>query len=235
MQRCAAISAHAVWLQAQNYSLIKPNGDTFTAQEYTYQAGQHNVEVKEVLPRAFEVLPAPLVDTFSDLRLSRLEDIVSWLGLTQAFCEFVYVGWFSGVIGSLLLAISFARVKVTQGGPFRNLRHRPLGIRLFAILGAISVCVLCLVPVVMAGHELARARVTMLEGRFAESLRHTGTAEVWMPVLAYHTDLICQRGWLEQRLGLKTSEVQVFSAIREEVEGFRSRAAQHYSDLLERE
>ena len=53
MQRCAAVSAHAGWLQAQNYSLILPFGDAYRAQEYAHEPGQPLINVAEVLPARF--------------------------------------------------------------------------------------------------------------------------------------------------------------------------------------
>ena len=84
----------------------------------------------------------------------------------------------------------------------------------------------------MAGRELAKARTAVVEGRFPESLRYLDLAQAWVPVLAYHTDLIYQRGWLERKLKFNSSAAQVFAAIREEEEGFTARAVQHYTELL---
>ena len=232
MQRCAVISAHASWLQDQSYSLIQPNGDAFNAQEYFYESGQPTVGVKEVLPRSFTAMPTPILNSFSDLHLAKLEDCVSWLGLSQSFCVFARRGWFCGIFGAFLLAVSFGRpngsVPASAGGP----RKYPF-IRLFALFGACFLYLLCLCPVVIAGHELAKAQSATLEGNFRRALEDLDLAEVWLPVFAYETDLIYQRGWLERKLGFNSPFVQVFSAIREEEESFDTRAAQHYSELLE--
>jgi hypothetical protein len=57
MQRCAALSAHAAWLGAQNDSLILPVGDLYLAPEFAHQPGQPLTNVSEVMPTAFEALP----------------------------------------------------------------------------------------------------------------------------------------------------------------------------------
>src|SRR4029077_14618488 len=59
IQRCAALSAHAAWMQLQNASLIRVGGDIRTAQEFAHRSGQPEVYVKEVVPRTFVVVSAP--------------------------------------------------------------------------------------------------------------------------------------------------------------------------------
>lgn len=233
MQRCAAVSAHAGWLQAQNYSMIEPDGDSFNAQEYFYQAQQPEVEVREVLPRSFSALPSPLIYSFSDLRLSKLEEVIDWLGLSESFCQFIRRGWFCAVFGSFLLAVSFIRTRDSRSSE-RLAVEKGHSIRPFAVLGALIVCALCLAPVVIAGRELAWAQSATLDGNFKLALGHIEAAQVWMPVFAYDTDLICQRGWLEEKLMVDSPTAQVSRAIREEEEGFNLRAARHYADLLDR-
>ena len=234
MQRCAAISAKASWLQAQNYSLIEPDGDSFNAQEFFYQSQQPAVDVREVLPRSFSAVPAPLISSFSDLRLAKLEEVIHWFGLSEAFCQFARRGWFCAIFGSFLLAVSFLRTKDARDSSCLNIR-RGHSIRPFAFSGALLLCGFCLAPVVIAGRELAWAQAATLEGKFSRALQHINATEVWLPVLAYNTDLICQRGWLEQKMGFNSPAAEVSSAIREEEEGFNSRAAQHYADLLLRQ
>ena len=126
VQRCAGISAHAAWLQMQNYSIIQPSGDLFTAQEYAYQPRQPEVDVKQIIPRAFEALPTPVIVSFFGLHLAELPDILCELGFSPGFCQFVARGWFCGVFGSFLLAISFLRVtgvKEEEARPGRWLVH----------------------------------------------------------------------------------------------------------------
>jgi hypothetical protein len=233
IQRCAAVSANAAWLQTQNVSLIRVGGDARTAQEYSHLPGEWEVSVKEILPRAFVAIPTP-VSSFSELRLARLPQLAMWFGFSPAFYEFARPGWFCGIFGSFLLAISFCRSKKGIGLPCRErwLAHR---IFLLFIPGACFLWVLCLVPVVMAGRELDAARENAAEGRFGESLRHLDLAETWIPVLAFNTDAVYQRGWLDHKLGVESRAAELVSAIHEEIEGFSERAIQHYTELLDTE
>jgi hypothetical protein len=233
IQRCADISAHAAWLHAQHLSFVV-SGDAFTAPEYAPEPGDPRVEVKEVLPRAFEAIPTLVVASFSDLRLGKLEEILTWLGWSPAFCQFAYGGWFCGIVGSFILAISFVRIDTAEGALPRQLASA-YRIAAWFVFSSFLLCGLCLLPVLIAGQELGKARTAVLEGNYAESLNHLGWAEIWFPVLAYNTDCIYQRGWLERRLGLRSSATQLVSAVREEEEGFHARAAEHYADLLEGE
>jgi tetratricopeptide (TPR) repeat protein len=231
IQRCAALSAHAAWMQQQNASMIRVQGDVRTAQEFSHRSGQPEVYVKEVLPRTFVVVSTP-VNSFFKLRLANLAEILTWLGFCPTFSEFARLGWFSGVFGSFLLAISFSRTKIIPDTTHREVSGVHGMVSLVG-LGALLLCLLCLTPVVMAGRELEKSREAASEGHFGESLRHLDAAEILIPVLAYQTDAIYQRGWLDRKLGAKTWEAQLNAAIREETEGFDSRAAEHYLSLLE--
>jgi tetratricopeptide (TPR) repeat protein len=233
-QRCAEVSAHAAWLQEQNFSLINASGDTFTAQEYSYQPGQAEVLIKEVLPRAFQALPTPSILAVSDLHLAKLQRISTWLGMSPAFCQFVSSGWFCGLFGSFLLALSFAPLQSNENVRSNDFRRAYHIVGSF-VVAAVAVCVACLLPIMMAGRQLAKAQTAVNEGKFAESLQHLDLAQVWVPVLAYHTDVLYQRGWLERKLGIKSPVTQLYSAIREEIEGFTTRAAENYAELLDPE
>jgi hypothetical protein len=231
IQRCAEISAHAAWLQQENFSLINTSGDTFTAQEYSYQPGQAEVQIKEVLPRAFQAIPTPSVLSVSDLHLGKLQHASLWLGMSPAFCQFVCRGWFCGLFGSFFLALSFAPLQ-SVGEMRSGYSRRAYNIIGPFFVGAFAACVVCLFPIMMAGRQLQRAQVAVDEGKFDDSLGHLDLAQAWVPVLAYHTDVLFQRGYLERKLGIKSPTTVLFSAIREEIEGFRTRASARYMELL---
>jgi hypothetical protein len=230
-QRCADVSAHAGWLQQQNYSMIVTVGDNFTAQEYLYQPGQTNVQVDEVLPRSFQAIPTPSILSFEDLHLTKLQHVLIWLGYSGQFCQFLTWGWFCGMFGSALLTICFLPLRADQRSSPAEARSL---YRLIAgmVLTTFALCLLCLLPIMMAGQELGKAQRSAENGMYSDSLRHLELAEKWVPVIAYHTDVLCQHGWLEEKLGLQSPVRELFSAIREEEEGFAARAAQHYADLL---
>jgi hypothetical protein len=231
IQRCAGFSAHAAWIQMQNASMIRFDGDARTAQEFLHRSGEPEVYLKKVLPNNFAVVSAP-IDSFFSLRLAKLPEGLQWLGFCPAFSEFARLGWFAGVFGSLLLALSFSRTANTLDAPPRRASGAPLIVSLL-LLAPLLLCLLCLTSIVMAGGELARAREAAAEGQFRESLRHLDAAVILLPVLAYHADFIYQRGWLDRELGAKTPEAQLQVAIREEIEGLKLRAAEDYLSLLE--
>jgi hypothetical protein len=231
VQRCAEISAHAACLQQENFSLINTSGDTFTAQEYSYQPGQAEVQIKEVLPRGFQAVPTPSILSPLGLHLAKLQHASLWLGMSPAFCQFVSRGWFCGLLGSFLLALSFAPLRSigeTNSGDSRR-AYKMIGPFLLA---AFAACVVCLAPIMMAGRQLQRAQAAIDEGKYDESLRHLDLAQAWVPVLAYHTDVLFQRGYLERKLGIRSPTTVLFSAMREEIEGFTTRASSHYMELL---
>jgi hypothetical protein len=232
VQRCAELSAHASWLEQQNFSLINTSGDTFTAQEYSYQPGQAEVQMKEVLPRGFQTIPTPSVFSVSDLHLAKLVPISIWLGLSPAFCQFVSGGWFCSLFGGFLFALSFSPLQGQETGRSGSPRQVYNMVGAF-LLSTAAVCVVCLVPIMMAGRQLRKAQAAVDEGKFPESLEHLDRAVAWVPVIAYHTDVLFQRGYLERKLGIKSPRTELFTAIREEIEGFDTRASEHYSQLLD--
>ena len=229
IQRCAAVSAHAEWLQAQNSSLIN---EAATAQEYDYQPGEPLVDVAVVIPASFEALPVPGITSFSDVHLSELDEVLMWLGISPGFCQFASRGWFCAIFGSFLLAVSFLRMKEGAGANRGDLKFVYTIVSLF-VFGTFLLAIVLIAPVVMAGRELAEARTAVANGGFSESLHHLDLAEAYLPILAYNTDEVYQRGWLDRKLGLNSPGAQLVSAIREEEEGFYSRAAQHYTELLD--
>ena len=229
IQRCAAVSAHAEWLRAQNSSLIN---EAATAQEYDYQPGEPLVDVADVIPASFSAIPVPDVTSFSDLHLSKLDEVLMWLGLSPGFCQFAALGWFCAIFGSFLVAVSFLRMKEGEGPNRGDLKFAYTIVPLFAF-GTFLLATVLIAPVIMAGRELAEARTAVANGSFSESLHHLDLAEAYLPILAYNTDEVYQRGWLDRKLGLNSPGAQLVSAIREEEEGFYARAAQHYTELID--
>lgn len=228
IQRCASISAHAAWLQVQNDSFIRPFGDAFKSQEYEHEPGQPEVQIKEVSPRAFEVFPTPLFNSFSDFNLSRLEEILTWVGFSPAFCQFAYWGWYCVIFGSCLLISLYIREDNGDGNA-----RLAIGLIPGFMLAALLVWIGCLTPIVVAGARLMKAQAAAANGRFSESLRDLDTAEAWLPALAYGSGMLYQRGYLAARLGLDSPERMLLAAMTNDEGGFDDRASTLYLDLLD--
>lgn len=231
VQRCPAVVAHAAWLNMQNESLILPPGDTYTGQEYTYEPGEPEVQIKQVLPRAFAVIPTPSITSLGGVRLAHLAKLVMWLGYTPDFCQFIGKGWFCGIFGAVLLAASFMRVRdrKDESKPEVNFAYSS---GLFLLIGASVACVICLIPIIMAGRELGLSRAAAAQGQFADSLHHLSAAEIWAPILSYQTDMLYQTGWLKDKLNTPSPERGLMQAMKLEVEGAADRAEEIYSELL---
>jgi tetratricopeptide (TPR) repeat protein len=229
-QRCSSIAAHAAWLEAQHDSLIGPFGDAFTAQEYEHQPGEREVQVKEVFPRAFEVVPTPMITPASGIRLSRLEEILMWLGLSPAFCQFAYWGWYAVLFGAFCMFTAYLRPSDQE---IRQSFRLAYGSIPPFLLGSVFTIALCLAPIFVTGWTLSQAQTAAAEGRFADSLRCLDRAQAWLPALAYSTDMLYQRGYLTRRLGLDSPDRRLLDAINEEEAGLFTQAAQHYLDLLD--
>lgn len=230
-QRSASVSAHAAWLSLESATLIDSTGDTFTAAEYAYRPNQPVTEIVEVLPRAFTAVPTPAGENFFGLHLTRFNDILGWLGYTDAYCDFAQRGWFLAMAGSLLLILTHLRLR----GEKQVRSHETLQIyRAIAIFPAVAlgVSALCLLPVVMASHELSSAQTNVLNGNLDQALQHLTLVRRWMPAVGYGSDMLFQSGWLEHNLGRDTPQARLANAIQEEERGFYERASTQYFALL---
>lgn len=135
------------------------------------------------------------------------------------------MGWFCALFGSALLTFSLLR-QGKNGSRFAQQLFRALPI------GALALAGLCLLPVALAGQALAAAREQAALGNFADALNQLGRAEAALPVLAYDTDFIWQRGWLEHKGGADTPATRFVEAWRSERENFDEVARQAYARLL---
>jgi hypothetical protein len=232
VQRCPQIVSHAAWLEMQNESLILPPGDTFTSQEYIYQPGQPEVDVKQVLPRSFAVIPIPAVTSLTDIRLANLARLVMWLGYTPDFCQFIGKGWFCAIAGAMLLAVTFFRSR-DRNSEFAPEPNFVYGSMLFLLGGSLVAGLVCLIPILMAGREFDASRGAAERGDFERSLHHIGIAEAWLPIVSYQTDVLYQTGWLELKLNEKSPESDLAFALNLEEEGASERGAAAYAALLE--
>jgi len=230
IQRCASISAHAAWLEAQHDSLTGPFGDAFTAQEYEHQPGEPEIQVKEVFPRAFEALPTPMVTSLTEMHLAKLEEILMWLGLSPAFCQFAYWGWYAVLFGAGLMFTVHLRRSDQEIHDSLRLAYGSILPFLFCSVLTVAAC---LGPVVMAGRALSSAQAAAAEGRFADALHGLAQAQMWVPVLGYSTETLYQRGYFTRRLGLASPERTLLEAINEEEGGLYTEAGQHYMALLD--
>jgi hypothetical protein len=231
IQRSAKVAAHGEWLAAQNNSMILSNGDSLTGEEYSYQSGQPAVLITEVLPRSFQALPTPQFESPFDLHLTNLPAIAMWAGYTPGFCQFIGRGWFCTLFGYALFAVSFLRA--ADGTPPQKLLKVGATLLPVSAAGACLLWGVCLLPVLAAGLELTKAETAADEERFSDSRRYLELATLYLPVLAYNTDIVFQTGWLDQKLGTDSPAARLVKAIHQEEEGFSALAADRYAGLLD--
>ena len=229
IQRCARVSAHGEWLEAQNNSMILSNGDSLTSEEYSYQSHEPAVLVTEVLPRSFQAVPTVQFDSPFDLHLANLPQMVMWLGYTAGFCQFVGRGWFCFLFGALFFVVSFVRQSETD-------MRRALKLASTLLPGfGLAACLLWgifLLPVLLAGWELTKSERAADHGRYDQARQWLHQATAWLPIFAYNTDIIYQEGWFDQKLGISSPAAKLVTAMREEEEGYTARAVGHYTELL---
>lgn len=229
MQRCAQVAARGEWLADQNFSLVLPTGDSLTEEEYSYQSSEPLVTVTDVMPRSFQTMPVPEFRSAFDLHVTQLPQITMWVGYTSGFCQFAGRGWFCALFGSMLLFASFSRqVRVIPGQ-----KIKPTW-RLVAVAALVTVAleVFWLAFPLMAGLQIHEARVAASQGQFKESRKDLDCALVFLPALQFNTDILYEKGWLDQKIGRESPESNLVRAIKEEVEHLKARASAHYSQLL---
>jgi tetratricopeptide (TPR) repeat protein len=220
MLRSPVAAAEATWLQMQYDNLLWLGGDIHNNAEFA-QLGWKSKTYMIDLPRQLSVVELPEWTAW-EIGLDRTEDLVHWLGYSNAFCNFVKSGWSLAVIGSFLLLLS----SLQRSGQF--VFHRA-GV-------AIVVLTLTLVTSVFAGWSLPfrasghvnRAAALCSQCRYGESLAELQHAVELLPVLGQDTYYVAQRGVLEKKLGRDTEYVQMRDAIRWEADG---RYDQAYSIL----
>lgn len=233
MQRCARVAAQAEWLTDQNFSLILPTGDSLNEEEYSYQSFEPLVSITDVMPRSFQVLPAPEFTNLLDLHLTQLPEISLWLGYTSGFCQFVKRGWFCGLFGAILLFASFSRSVRIDLGPTKVLAWRFFVI---ALIGGTALEGFWLAFPFAAGIELHRARLDAGQGGFEGARIHLDRAFGLLPSLHSGTDILFEEGWLDRRIGQTTSTTsRLVQAVEEEEEHLSARAWTHYEQLMQTE
>lgn len=231
MQRCAKVAAHGEWLADQDFSIVLPTGDSLTEEEYSYQPSEPLVCITDVLPRAFSVMPVPEFRTPLDIHVTQLPEITMWVGYTDGFCQFAGRGWFCGLFGSILLFASFSRPVRVLTEPAKMATWRFLGA---ALIAGIVLEGLWLVLPLMAGVEIYQAHRDADIGELAAAKQHLDRAFVFLPSLRFGTDMLFEKGWLDQRTGQTNSpESALVRAIEEEEEHLVGRAWEHYERLLD--
>jgi hypothetical protein len=224
MVECPVTSAKASWLHTQHESLTWFGGDVFSLQETKDLDWKNRVTVADVLDEATTTnVPqwSPDAVPFGSLR-----DLFEWFGYSNSFCQFAKTGWGLALLGWLAVVLASVR---PSGDPDERLARDALRSAGLVVAPAV---VLALLPAVIGGWEIDRARDAGERGEAALALDRMRLATAVVPILGQTSEIALQRGLLASRLGEDTPEATLYQARVLETQGKREEAETFFASLL---
>ncbi len=192
--RSPNVSADATWLQMQHDNLTWLGGDIYLNAELGSKGWRSKSYIVDA-PRQLAVVPLPSWSPW-EVGLHRTEDLMLWLGFSNAFCQFAGRGWSLAIAGASLLFL----------GTLRNnhqLDYQRAGaaIALFTVVAVLAAVVGWSRPF-KASHEINLAAELAGQKNYDQAKVHLDRAVSILPVLGQDTFYIAQRGVLDSRLGI---------------------------------
>ena len=225
MLRSPVVSAEASWLQSQHDNLLWIGGDIHNNAEFAHRGWKSKTYLID-LPQQLSVVRLPSWSPW-EMGLDRCEDLLLWLGYSNAFCNFVGMGWVMAMIGSsLLLLCSLQRDGIFEFG------RAGLALSFFTACVVLAAGVGWSLPF-RASQHINRSAELSSQRQFAESLAQLQKAVSLLPVLAQDTYYIAQRGTLEKELGQQTDYTRLRDGIKLERDGRYDQAYSAISSLVE--
>ena len=221
MVRSPAISAEASWLQSQHDNLTWLGGDIYAAAEY----GSRGWKSKSYLidpPKQLAVMELPSWSP-SEVGLHRCGDLMSWLGYTNTFCQFVGRGWAMAIVGAVMLFLA-----TLQRDGKLVFDRIGFSLAIFTASAVVAALVGWAFPF-KASRQIRLAAIHCSRGDDATALKHLQRAIELVPVLSQDTYYVAQRGVLDQNLGVESDYALLRDAIALES---ASKFEQAYRSLL---
>lgn len=201
MLRSPEVSAEAIWLQDQHDNLLWLGGDVYANAEFGQRAWKSNVYLIDT-SRQLSVLNIPSWSPW-EIGLDRCEDLLTWLGYSNAFCQFVKKGWSMAILGASMMFLS----SLQRNG--KLVFHRAgAALALLVVSSVVSAIIGWSLPF-LAGRHIRSAADLSSDRKYALSLIELERAVQALPVLAQDTYYIVQRGVLENRLGMQSEYVNL--------------------------
>jgi hypothetical protein len=196
MVRSPQVSADAAWLQLQHHNLTWLGGDIYANAEFGSKGWKSKTYLVDA-PRQLAVINLPSWSPW-ELGLDRCEDLLLWLGYSNAFCQFVGPGWAMAILGSVMLFLA----SLQRNGEL--VFHRAgVALALFTAAAMFAAIVGWSLPF-QASRHIGTAAKLCSEQRYAESLQSLDRAVQLLPVLGQDTYYVAQRGVLDERLGINS-------------------------------
>ena len=206
MLRSPVVAAEASWLQSQHDNLLWLGGDIHNNAEFAHRGWKSKVYLID-LPQQLSVIRLPSWSPW-EMGLDRCEDLLQWLGYSNAFCNFLGMGWVLATSGSGLLLLS----SLQRNGVFQ-FNRAGVALTLFTACLVLSAVVGWSLPFYASQH-INRSAELCSELRFDESLAELQKAVDLLPVLAQDTHYVAQRGTLDKLSGRQTEYAQLRDGIQ---------------------
>jgi len=221
------VSSEAAWLQMQHNNLTWLGGDIYLNAELASKGWRSKAYIVDA-PRQLSVVSLPSWSPW-EFGLHRTQNLVEWLGYSNAFCQFVRRGWSLAIIGAFLLFLSASQQK-------GQLAFNRVGAAaaLFVLVALLASVVAWSRPF-LASNEIRLAAEFSSNRNYAAAKDHLERAIELMPVLGQDTFYLTQRGILDGRLGIQSEHVQLQSARSLESDGRFDQAYNILVDLLKSE
>lgn len=205
MLRSPMVAAEAAWLQSQHDNLVWLGGDIYNNAEFAHRGWKSKTYLID-LPQQLSVVPLPSWSPW-EIGLDRCDDLLLWLGYSNAFCNFMGSGWAMAMIGSVLLLLSSLQSK----GEFQ-FPHAGIAISIFTG-GLLAASLIGWSLPFRASKHIHRSSQLCSQRDHAASLQELQRAVELLPVLGQDTYYVAQRGVLERALGWETDYTLLSEAI----------------------
>ena len=206
MLRSPVVAAEASWLQSQHDNLLWLGGDIHNNAEFAHRGWKSKVYLID-LPQQLSVVRLPSWSPW-EMGLDRCEDLLQWLGYSNAFCNFLGMGWVLATSGSGMLLLS----SLQRNGVF-EFNRAGVALTLFTACLVLSAIVGWTLPFYASQH-INRSAELCSELKFEESLVELQKAVDLLPVLAQDTHYVAQRGTLDKLSGRQTEYAQLRDGIQ---------------------
>jgi tetratricopeptide (TPR) repeat protein len=180
------------------------------------------------IPKQLSVIDLPSWSPW-EIGVHRCEDLMQWLGYSNAFCQFMGQGWAMAIIGGVFLFLASLQ---SQG---KLIFHRAgVALLLFSTVAVLAAIVGWSLPF-QAAREIRVAAELCSQQQYAESQKHLDRAVAWLPVLGQDTYYVAQRGVLDREQGIESDFATLQRAIALEKGARYDQAFSLIEPLLESE
>ncbi len=211
MIRSPVIAAEATYIQSQHDNLTWLGGDIYANAEYGNKGWKSKCYIIDA-PNQLSVVELPSWSPW-EIGLHRCEDLMLWLGYSNAFCQFAGKGWALAILGSSLLLLT----TFSSGGEL-NFSRVGISIACLTCASLLAMLVGWSLPF-QAAREIRLASLKFSSGEVCQSGKHLDNAVTLLPVLGQDTYYVAQRGVIDLELGVSSDYATLRHAIGLEANG----------------